>query len=173
MLRWLNLKASLSSLFMVSMSGSSTRKVAQSWQNSPNSISPEPSSSISWSRSYKVQSWKITFSFSFSHLQLLLGGTEAHGPHDLAEVVGGKEVLLLCVEEIKTHLMAKMRVKRGSNHFSKVLPSDTWSHHGQGWSRRWSPQSRYQRKDRAWPSSVVVVVFVLLLLLSVWIRSKD
>merc|ERR1719220_2758192 len=41
------LKASLSSLFMVSRSGSSTRKVAQSWQNSPNSISPDPSSSIS------------------------------------------------------------------------------------------------------------------------------
>merc|ERR1712180_560362 len=37
-------------------------------------------------------------------LQLLLGGTEAHGPHDLAEVVGGEEILLLCVEEIKTHL---------------------------------------------------------------------
>ena len=96
---------------MVSMSGSSTRKVAQSWQNSPNSISPEPSSSISWSRSFKVQSWKITFTFSFSHLQLLLGGTEAHGPHDLAEVVGGEEILLLGVEEIKAHLMAKMRLK--------------------------------------------------------------
>merc|ERR1719290_309286 len=38
------LNASFSSLFIVSMSGSSTRKVAQSWQNSPNSISPEPSS---------------------------------------------------------------------------------------------------------------------------------
>merc|ERR1719175_340802 len=42
-----SLKASFSSLFMVSMSGSSTRKVAQSWQNSPISISPDPSSSIS------------------------------------------------------------------------------------------------------------------------------
>ena len=31
----MHLKASLSSLFMVSMSGSSTRKVAHSWQNSP------------------------------------------------------------------------------------------------------------------------------------------
>merc|ERR1719317_107085 len=40
-------KASLSSAFMVSSSGSSTRNLAQSWQNSPNSISPEPSSSIS------------------------------------------------------------------------------------------------------------------------------
>ena len=29
------LKASLSSLFIVSMSGSSTRKAAHSWQNSP------------------------------------------------------------------------------------------------------------------------------------------
>merc|ERR1711974_464300 len=47
-----SLKASLSSLFMVSMSGSSTREVAQSWQNSPISISPEPSSSISFSRSF-------------------------------------------------------------------------------------------------------------------------
>merc|ERR1712141_315359 len=50
------LKASLSSLFMVSMSGSSTRKVAQSWQNSPNSISPDPSSSISTSRSFSSSS---------------------------------------------------------------------------------------------------------------------
>merc|ERR1711910_5354 len=41
------LKASFNSFFMVSMSGSSTRKVAHSWQNSPNSISPEPSSSTS------------------------------------------------------------------------------------------------------------------------------
>merc|ERR1719225_1377831 len=40
-------KASLSSAFMVSSSGSSTKNLAQSWQNSPNSISPEPSSSIS------------------------------------------------------------------------------------------------------------------------------
>merc|ERR1712141_956688 len=50
------LKASLSSLFMVSMSGSSTRKVAHSWQNSANSISPEPSSSISASRSFSSSS---------------------------------------------------------------------------------------------------------------------
>ena len=64
----------------------------------------------------------MTFSFSFSHLQLLLGGTEAHGPHDLAEVVGGEEILLLGVEKIKAHLMAEMRV---IIHFSKVLPSGT------------------------------------------------
>merc|ERR1740123_1723213 len=50
------LKASLSSLFMVSMSGSSTRKVAHSWQNSANSISPEPSSSISSSSSLSSSS---------------------------------------------------------------------------------------------------------------------
>merc|ERR1712206_45544 len=42
------LKASFNSFFIVSMSGSSTRNVAHSWQNSPNSISPEPSSSTSW-----------------------------------------------------------------------------------------------------------------------------
>merc|ERR1711910_305030 len=42
------LKASFNSFFIVSMSGSSTRKVAHNWQNSPNSISPEPSSSTSW-----------------------------------------------------------------------------------------------------------------------------
>ena len=58
-------------------------------------------------------------------LQLLLCGTEAHGPHDLAEVVGREEILLLGVEEIKAHLMAEMRVKRGANHLSKVLPSGT------------------------------------------------
>merc|ERR1711931_410359 len=46
-----NLKASLSSFFISSNGGSSTRKVAQSWQNSPNSISPDPSSSTSLRRS--------------------------------------------------------------------------------------------------------------------------
>merc|ERR550532_1580932 len=49
------LKASFNSFFIVSMSGSSTRKVAHSWQNSPNSISPEPSSSTSWSR---ILTWR-------------------------------------------------------------------------------------------------------------------
>merc|ERR1719320_2399056 len=34
-----SLKASFSSFFISSNGGSSTRKVAQSWQNSPNSIS--------------------------------------------------------------------------------------------------------------------------------------
>ena len=37
-------------------------------------------------------------------LQLLLCGTEAHGPHDLAEVVGGEEILLLRVKQIKANL---------------------------------------------------------------------
>ena len=37
-------------------------------------------------------------------LQLLLGGPEAHGPHDLAEVVGREEILLLRVEQIKANL---------------------------------------------------------------------
>ena len=37
-------------------------------------------------------------------LQLLLCGTEAHGPHDLAEVISGQEVLLLGVEQIKANL---------------------------------------------------------------------
>merc|ERR1712109_56528 len=37
-------------------------------------------------------------------LQLLLCGTEAHGPHDLAEVVGREEILLLRVEQIKANL---------------------------------------------------------------------
>ena len=37
-------------------------------------------------------------------LQLLLGGPEAHGSHDLSEIIGGQEVDLLCVEEIKTGL---------------------------------------------------------------------
>ena len=41
---------------MVSISGSSTRKVAHSWQNSPNSISPDPSSSISSSKSFNSSS---------------------------------------------------------------------------------------------------------------------
>merc|ERR1719412_1315501 len=42
-----SLKALLSSALMVSGSGSSTRNLAQSWANSPNSIAPDPSSSIS------------------------------------------------------------------------------------------------------------------------------
>merc|ERR1719469_37108 len=42
-----SLKASLSSALSVSGSGSSTRNLAQSWANSPNSIAPDPSSSIS------------------------------------------------------------------------------------------------------------------------------
>merc|ERR1739849_39210 len=46
-----NLKASFNSFFISSNGGSSTRKVAQSWQNSPNSISPDPSSSTSLRRS--------------------------------------------------------------------------------------------------------------------------
>merc|ERR1719370_592550 len=37
-------------------------------------------------------------------LQLLLRGTEAHGPHDLAEIVGREEILLLRVEQIKANL---------------------------------------------------------------------
>ena len=37
-------------------------------------------------------------------LQLLLGGPEAHGPHDLAKIISGQEVNLLCVEEIKASL---------------------------------------------------------------------
>merc|ERR1719234_1340908 len=83
------LKASLSSLFMVSISGSSTRKVAQSWQNSPNSISPEPSSS--------------TFQKVF---QLLVCGTESHCPHDIPEVIPGKELLLLGIKEVEADFEA-------------------------------------------------------------------
>ena len=37
-------------------------------------------------------------------LELLLGGSEAHGPHDLAEVISGEEVLLLGVKQIKANL---------------------------------------------------------------------
>ena len=37
-------------------------------------------------------------------LQLLLRRPEAHGPHDLAQVIGREEVLLLGVEKIKTNL---------------------------------------------------------------------
>ena len=37
-------------------------------------------------------------------LELLLGGSEAHGPHDLAQVISGEEILLLGVEQIKANL---------------------------------------------------------------------
>merc|ERR1712200_353355 len=40
-------KASFNYAFIVSSSGSSTKNLAHNWQNSPNSISPDPSSSIS------------------------------------------------------------------------------------------------------------------------------
>merc|ERR1711934_1217474 len=39
-------------------------------------------------------------------LELLLGGSEAHGPHDLAEVISREEILLLGVEKIKANLQA-------------------------------------------------------------------
>ena len=37
-------------------------------------------------------------------LELVLRWAEAHGPHDLPEVVSGQEVYLLSVEQVKTHL---------------------------------------------------------------------
>ena len=37
-------------------------------------------------------------------LELVLRWAEAHGPHDLPEVVSGQEVNLLRVEQVKTHL---------------------------------------------------------------------
>ena len=37
-------------------------------------------------------------------LELVLCGSEAHGPHDLAEVISRQEVLLLGVEQIKANL---------------------------------------------------------------------
>ena len=39
-------------------------------------------------------------------LQLLLGGTEAHRPHDLAEVICGQELHLLGVEQVEADLQA-------------------------------------------------------------------
>ena len=37
-------------------------------------------------------------------LELVLRGPEAHGPHDLPEVVSGQEVHLLGVEQVETNL---------------------------------------------------------------------
>jgi hypothetical protein len=37
-------------------------------------------------------------------LQLLLRGPEAHGSHDLSEVISGEEVNLLCVKKVKADL---------------------------------------------------------------------
>merc|ERR1712078_563978 len=39
-------------------------------------------------------------------LELLLGGSEAHGPHDLSEVISREEILLLGVKQIKANLQA-------------------------------------------------------------------
>ena len=41
--------------------------------------------------------------------QLLLSGAEAHGPHDLTEIISREEVHLLGVEEIKTSLEIELR----------------------------------------------------------------
>ena len=38
-------------------------------------------------------------------LQLLLGWAEAHRPHDLAEVIGTEELLLLGVEKVEADLV--------------------------------------------------------------------
>ena len=37
-------------------------------------------------------------------LQLLLCWAEAHRPHDLAKIICGQEILLLCVKEVKADL---------------------------------------------------------------------
>ena len=37
-------------------------------------------------------------------LELLLGGSEAHGPHDLSEVISREEINFLGVKQIKTGL---------------------------------------------------------------------
>ena len=44
-------------------------------------------------------------------LQLLLGGSEAHGPHDLAQVISRQEVLLLGVEQVKANLSWRSLIK--------------------------------------------------------------
>ena len=108
-----DLKASLSSLFMVSMSGSSTKNVAHNWQNSANSISPEPSSSISRRRSLSSSSVGLK-TRNWSHLALGLYFftlPESHGSHDLTKVISRKELNLLGVEQIKTGLKQKLLVK--------------------------------------------------------------
>ena len=43
-------------------------------------------------------------------LELVLRRPEAHGPHDLPQVVGGQEVNLLSVEQVETHLGATMQI---------------------------------------------------------------
>ena len=108
-----DLKASLSSLFMVSMSGSSTKNVAHNWQNSANSISPEPSSSISRRRSLSSSSVGLK-TRNWSHLALGLYFftlPESHGSHDLTKVISRKELNLLGVKQIKTGLKQKLLVK--------------------------------------------------------------
>ena len=37
-------------------------------------------------------------------LELLLGGSEAHGPHDLPEVISGEEINFLGVKQVKAGL---------------------------------------------------------------------
>ena len=108
-----DLKASLSSLFMVSMSGSSTKNVAHNWQNSANSISPEPSSSISRRRSLSSSSVGLK-TRNWSHLALGLYFftlPESHGSHDLTKVISRKKLNLLGVKQIKTGLKQKLLVK--------------------------------------------------------------
>ena len=42
-------------------------------------------------------------------LEFLLRGSEAHGPHDLAEVISGEEILLLRVKQVKANLVFVMK----------------------------------------------------------------
>ena len=39
-------------------------------------------------------------------LQLLLGGSEAHGSHDLSKIISRQELYFLCVKQIKAGLHA-------------------------------------------------------------------
>ena len=136
----LYLNASFSSLFMVSMSGSSTRKVAQSWQNSPNSISPDPSSSISSSRSFNSSSvgrkpiaLMISPRSSAERNSCLLVSNRSKQTWS-KKYKGVQVILSLQRQHVQVRFVA-MKIN---------LPWDTWSHRGRGWSPRSPPQSQCQ-----------------------------
>ena len=46
----------------------------------------------------------ILVNFEKKFLELILCGSEAHGPHDLAEVISREEINFLCVKQVKAGL---------------------------------------------------------------------
>merc|ERR1712179_128529 len=84
-----SLKASLSSFFISSNGGSSKESCTKLAKLSEFNLSGS-----------------ILINFMEKVSKLLLSWSEAHGPHDLSQIISRQELLLLCVKEIKANLQA-------------------------------------------------------------------